>query len=111
MRIRVRKTTFDSEVGYCTPGMVVEVNETTGNRWTKYRIADAVEEVVVVKKPVVDHETVVVKAQEEKTGLPDMEPMTKAEIREFAEKVGVFLPVKASKVEMVKRLNEVNLGE
>lgn len=117
MKVSMRKTTYDSETGPLRPGMVVEVNDTTGQRWVKFRIADEV--AVEVKKE--EPKPVRPKQVEEKTeglveilGEPigefDLEAMTKGEIRTLAEKNGIFnLPIKASKAEMLKRLNGVEL--
>ena len=118
MKVRMRKTTFDSEIGHMRPGMVVEVNKSTGERWVKYRIADEVEGTPAAspeaKQQPVENEVypreVTDVVDPGNVNTVDLEMLTKSEIRELAEKHGVTLPIKANKIEMIKRLDGVDLS-
>ena len=120
MKVCIRKTTYDSETGALKPGMVVDVSKSTGERWVKYRIADEVtpDAKPVELKPVEPKQVYqttegLVEILDEPTaepGIINLESMTKGEIRALAEKNGITnLPIKANKVEMLKRLSGVEL--
>ena len=120
MKVCIRKTTYDSETGALKPGMVVDVNKTTGERWVKYRIADEVVPDVKLAdpKPVEPKQIEEVSVglveilgdPEVEPGVIDLESMTKGEIRALAERNGINnLPIKANKAEMLKRLSGVEL--
>jgi hypothetical protein len=112
MKVQIRKTTYDSEIGHMRPGMIVEVNKQTGDRWVKYRIADEVEETIIKSKAVVPVESIT-EAGETIAAIDvpkvDLEMLTKSEIRTLAEKRGITFPVKASKADMLQKLDGVDL--
>ena len=113
MKVQIRKTTYDSEIGYMKPGMVVDVSKQTGERWVKYRIADEVEEVTPVVKPKAVPVENITEVGETTAAVDvpkvDFETLTKSEIRTLAEKRGITFPVKASKADMLQKLDGVDL--
>ena len=125
MLIKIRKTTYDSEVGRVYPGMIKDTEKDisleTAGRWVQFRIAEVVENGKTedidterheteeeLQEPVtcpLDEPCEAATEETEETEVK-LEEMTKAEIRAMAEDRGIQLPNKLNKEDMIKRVEE-----